>query len=34
MHVYGAEERHVAYLFYPIVKLDKGLLEIQDMRVP
>ena len=31
--VYGSKQHRVAYLFYPVVKLDKGLLEIKDVRV-
>ena len=31
--VYGSKQHRVAYLFYPVVKLDKGLLEVKDVRV-
>lgn len=32
-HMYASEVHQVAYLFYPIVKLDKGLLEVKDVRI-
>ena len=31
--VYGSKQHRVAHLFYPVVKLDEGLLEVEDVRV-
>ena len=31
--MYASRVHQVAYLFYPIVKLDKGLLEVKDVRI-